>query len=105
MIILSDQTSSDQSFAARDPIGIARDQLTATATGAVASQGGREFAFHPALTSFKTRWDEGKLAVVANVGPLIVPTTVAQYNNRSVPLPPKLFSHNDQQSVWQAQAP
>ncbi|TMH84300.1 MAG: DUF1501 domain-containing protein, partial [Betaproteobacteria bacterium] len=104
-LIPYDQPSYDQYLAARDTIAIARDQLAATATGAVASQGGREFAFHPALTSFKARWDEGKLAVVANVGPLVVPTTKTQYSNRSVPLPPKLFSHNDQQSVWQAQAP
>jgi uncharacterized protein (DUF1501 family) len=43
--------------------------------------------------------------VVANVGPLVVPTTRAQYQARSVPLPPKLFSHNDQVSVWQAHQP
>src|SRR5437879_11050611 len=96
-LIPYDQPSYNQYLAARDTIAIPRDQLTATATGAVASQGGREFAFHPALTSFKARWDAGKLAVVANVGPLIVPTTKTQYSNRSVPLPPKLFSHNDQQ--------
>ena len=34
-----------------------------------------------------------------------MPTTKIQYNNLSVPLPPKLFSHNDQQSVWQASSP
>jgi uncharacterized protein (DUF1501 family) len=27
---------------------------------------------------------------------------LAQYRAKSVPLPPKLFSHNDQQSVWQS---
>ncbi|HZE10062.1 MAG TPA: DUF1501 domain-containing protein [Burkholderiales bacterium] len=97
-----DQPSYDQYFAARDSIAIARDQLTPTATAAVASQGGRQFAFHPSLTGFKTLWDQGKLAVVANVGPLVTPTTKTQYNNRSVPLPPKLFSHNDQQTAWQA---
>ncbi len=40
-----------------------------------------------------------------NVGPLIQPTTLAQYqssNKVANPLPPKLFSHNDQQSVWQS---
>jgi uncharacterized protein (DUF1501 family) len=47
----------------------------------------------------------GKAAVVANVGPLVVPTTKTQYRAASVPLPPKLFSHNDQQSLWQAGAP
>lgn len=35
------------------------------------------------------------------MGPLIVPTTAQQFTNKSVPLPPKLFSHNDQQAYWQ----
>jgi len=90
---------------ARQSIAFAYDALTPTATAPVASQGGRPFAFHPALTAFKQYYDLGKLAVVANVGPLVVPTTLAQYRGRSVPLPPKLFSHNDQQSVWQANQP
>jgi uncharacterized protein (DUF1501 family) len=42
---------------------------------------------------------------VLNIGPLLQPTTKAQYSARSVPLPPKLFSHNDQQSVWQSSLP
>jgi uncharacterized protein (DUF1501 family) len=92
----------DEYLASRDTIAIARDQLTPTATAAVPSQGGRQFAFHPSLPAFKSLWDQGKLAVVANVGPLVTPTTKTQYNNRTVPLPPKLFSHNDQQSAWQA---
>jgi len=101
-----DQASYDQYVASRSTLAIPRDALlAATATGPVASQGGREFAFHPALTAFKTHWDAGRLAVVANVGPLVVPTTRAQYQSRSVPLPPKLFSHNDQQAVWQAYRP
>jgi len=104
-LIPYDQTSYDQYLLARDTIAIPRAQLAGTTTGEVISQQNREFAFHPALTAFKTHWDAGKLAVVANVGPLVVPTTRQQYVNRSVPLPPKLFSHNDQQSVWQAYQP
>lgn len=101
-----DPASHGEYSASRASIAIPRDAaLAATATGPVASQGGREFAFHPALTAFKSHWDAGRLAVVANVGPLVVPTTKAQYQNRSVPLPPNLFSHNDQQSVWQAYRP
>ena len=75
------------------------------ATPLTGSNAGRDFALPKELAPLKTIWDAGKLAIVANVGPLIVPTTKAQYNNLSVPLPPKLFSHNDQQSVWQASAP
>ena len=40
-----------------------------------------------------------------NIGSLMQPTTKAQYSAKSVPLPPKLFSHNDQQSFWQASSP
>jgi uncharacterized protein (DUF1501 family) len=90
---------------ARQSIAHARDALTPTSIAPVASQGGRPFAFHPALTTFKSLYDAGKVAVVANVGPLIAPTTKTQYRNGSVPLPPKLFSHNDQQSGWQATTP
>jgi uncharacterized protein (DUF1501 family) len=100
-----DTASYAQYLASRGTIAIPQAQLTATATGPVASQGGREFAFHPALTAFKAHWDAGRLAVVANVGPLMVPTTRAQYQQSSWPKPPKLFSHNDQQSVWQAYRP
>lgn len=69
------------------------------------SNAGRQFALPTELSPLKTIWDAGRMAILANVGPLIVPTTKAQYTNLSVPLPPKLFSHNDQQSVWQASAP
>ena len=44
-------------------------------------------------------------AVVLNVGTLVQPTSKTQYTAKSVPLPPKLFSHNDQQSFWQASNP
>ena len=50
-------------------------------------------------------FNAGKMAVVLNVGTLVQPTTKVQYTNASVPLPPKLFSHNDQQSYFQASSP
>lgn len=67
--------------------------------------GGRTYALHPALTELKAMFDQGKVAVLANVGTLVYPTTKAQYNARSVPLPPSLFSHNDQQVEWQSSVP
>lgn len=68
-------------------------------------QAGRTFALHPAMSELKNIFDAGRAAIVANVGPLLVPTTLEQYKAARVPLPPKLFSHNDQQSLWQAYAP
>lgn len=45
------------------------------------------------------------MAVALNVGPLVAPTSKADYVAGKAALPPKLFSHNDQQSYWQALAP
>ena len=69
------------------------------------TQTGRTFGLHPSLGPLKDLFDAGRVAIVPNVGPLIVPTTKVQYKAGSVPLPPKLFSHNDQQSLWQAYKP
>ncbi|MFN7664969.1 MAG: DUF1501 domain-containing protein [Inhella sp.] len=63
---------------------------------------GTQLAMSPALGALKPLFDAGQLGWLLNVGTLIQPTTKAQYQAASVPLPPKLFSHNDQQSVWQA---
>ncbi|CAN5751041.1 DUF1501 domain-containing protein [soil metagenome] len=71
----------------------------------LSSQSGRSFALHPNLAELKNLFDNNRAAIISNVGPLIMPTTLAQYKAASVRLPPKLFSHNDQQSLWQAYAP
>ncbi len=85
--------------------GIARPLQELTTLGAVASQGGRPFAVPNELAPLASLYQQSKAAIVANVGPLIVPTTKTAYRNAAVPLPPKLFSHNDQQSVWQSSQP
>jgi uncharacterized protein (DUF1501 family) len=67
----------------------------------------RSFALHPAMTEAQALFGQGRLAILANAGPLIAPLTKAEYqaNASAKPRPPKLFSHNDQQSTWQALAP
>jgi uncharacterized protein (DUF1501 family) len=65
----------------------------------------REYALAPELAPLVPMFNAGKMAVLLNVGTLIQPTTKTQYLANSVPLPPKLFSHNDQQSFWQSSAP
>jgi len=59
----------------------------------------------PELAPLLPIFNAGKMGVMLNIGTLVQPTTKLQYTNNSVPLPPKLFSHNDQQSVWQSSAP
>jgi uncharacterized protein (DUF1501 family) len=88
---------------ARPSIARARNTLVPLTPSAL--QGGRLLALPPELAPLATLYEAGRLAIVGNVGPLLRPTTRQQFEARSVPLPPKLFSHNDQQSVWQAEAP
>lgn len=87
-------------------IALAKSALTPTLLNpAVALPAGRQYALHPSMGGMANLFNTGRAAVQLNVGPLIVPLTLAQYNspNRTLfPLPPKLFSHNDQQSVWQS---
>ncbi len=63
---------------------------------------GRSFALHTSLKKTAALFNAGKAAVVSNVGPLIQPTTKAQYLGESVALPPQLFSHSDQEVYWQS---
>jgi uncharacterized protein (DUF1501 family) len=70
--------------------------------------GGRQYALHPSMTGLAGLFNVGHAAVQLNVGPLVVPLTRTQYSSAdrtTWPLPPKLFSHNDQQSIWQSSSP
>jgi uncharacterized protein (DUF1501 family) len=66
---------------------------------------GRDYGVHPSCTGIQNLFNTGKLAFCCNTGSLIYPVTKAQYQARSVPLPPQLFSHNDQQVQWQTSVP
>jgi uncharacterized protein (DUF1501 family) len=89
-------------------IALARADLAATALTPKDGQtltDNLQYALAPQLAGLKSLFDQEKLAVQLNVGPLIKPTTLQQFlstDRRNNPLPPKLFSHNDQQSVWQS---
>lgn len=66
---------------------------------------GRQFAMHPLLTDVQGLHQAGRVAVLANVGPLKRSLTKAEYFGEVAPRPAKLFSHNDQQSTWQSFSP
>ncbi len=69
---------------------------------------GLQYAMHPSMTGLRDLFNSGKAAVLLNSGPLVKPISKAQYiatDRNAYPLPPKLFSHNDQQSIWQSSSP
>lgn len=101
-VVPYDTSGHTEYLRVRGGLALARGSLADTALAGAGLPAGREYALAPELSELKTLFDQKKLAVQLNVGPLLQPTTLAQYRARSVPLPPKLFSHNDQQSVWQS---
>jgi uncharacterized protein (DUF1501 family) len=100
-----DQASYAAYAAARQNIALNRDALAATVLTPTNNLGGRQYALAPNLAPLLPIFNAGKLASVLNLGTLVQPTTKAQYQANSVRLPPKLFSHNDQQSYFQASNP
>ena len=89
---------------------LAATALPATTFNSVATPGGwttntygRQFALHPSYAELKAIYDTGKLAVIANVGPLIAPITRDQWYKGPRPATPlNLYSHDDQQKSWQS---
>ena len=89
---------------------LAATALPATTVNSVAAPGGwttntygRQFALHPSYAELKAIYDTGKLAVIANVGPLIAPITRDQWYKGPRPATPlNLYSHDDQQKSWQS---
>jgi uncharacterized protein (DUF1501 family) len=91
------------------PAGLAIEQAALAGTllnPTSALAGGRQYALHPAMPGLAGLFNSGQAAVLFNAGPLIRPTTKTEFfsaDRARYPLPPQLLSHNDQQSVWQAQ--
>ena len=91
---------------ARSNLALAYNSLLPIAPS---NTGGVRYALHPAMSGLASLFNGGsdavpqpKAALVANTGTLMVPTSKAQWQARSVPLPENLFSHSDQQSQWQS---
>jgi uncharacterized protein (DUF1501 family) len=94
--------------ASRTALALTRDKVLPVTTR---TTDGRSWALHPAFgmdqtgaadRGLKDLFDTGQMALLANAGTLLYPTSKQQYSARSVPLPPQLFSHNDQQVEWQS---
>ena len=66
---------------------------------------GRTWGLHPNLSGLQGLFGQQKLALVANVGPLVAPVTRSEYLAGTASLPPQLFSHSDQTMHWQTGIP
>jgi uncharacterized protein (DUF1501 family) len=66
---------------------------------------GAGYGLHPAMSALASVWADNGMAPVFNVGPLAAPLTKQQYRERTQPRPENLYSHSDQQLLWEAGGP
>lgn len=104
MLIPYDPAAHSRYANVRSNLALARNTLLPITTTNTA---GVNYALHPSMVGLASLFNgtptrASKMAMVANAGPLVVPTSKAQWDARSVPLPDNLFSHSDQQSQWQS---
>jgi len=60
----------------------------------------QNYGLNPNLPDLYNLYQQQRLAFIANIGTLMQPTTKAQFIAQSVPLPPQLTSHSDQEQHW-----
>jgi uncharacterized protein (DUF1501 family) len=82
------------------------DTTPALPAGFTTNVYGRKFALHPSYSEIAYLYKQNKLAIMANVGPLIAPINRDTWYNISTTfqpsdkLPGNLYSHDDQQKAW-----
>jgi uncharacterized protein (DUF1501 family) len=96
-LVSLDQYSSYSSV--RNASGLAIPQANLLPVSPVT---GGSYGLHPSMSEIKALFDQGSLAVVANVGPLVEPLTRTTYQNGTGKKPLQLFSHSDQVGQWQS---
>jgi uncharacterized protein (DUF1501 family) len=52
---------------------------------------GTTYGLHPSMPGLQGLFESNRVAFINNIGPLLQPTTRAEYVSQSVPLPPQLF--------------
>lgn len=95
MLIPNDNAGYAAYSSARPALAIPRSLLLP-----IAPLSGGAYGLHPAMPELQGLFNQGKLALLANVGTLIRPTTKVQAISGTWPLPDNLLSHIDQQNQW-----
>jgi uncharacterized protein (DUF1501 family) len=61
-----------------------------------------DFGLHPECLDMANLFNAKELSFICNIGNLTTPITREQYLNKTVTVPPQLFSHSDQQRQFQS---
>lgn len=106
MVIPDNDATWNHYTKVRKPLTYSRPQYLSLTHTPDDGSPAKRYLLHPRMSAVAALYGNKKLAVIGNVGPLQAPTkrdaqgeAGALYKN--TPKPPKLFSHNDQTSIWQ----
>jgi len=82
------------------------DQLALSQSGptpllTISPTTGGSYGLHPNMPEMQTLFNQGKLALLCNNGPLVEPLTRTTYQNGTGKKPLQLFSHSDQVGLFQ----
>jgi uncharacterized protein (DUF1501 family) len=102
MLVPSDNSSYSAYAKSRIEVAVAQSSLLPISPRTFSD--GRSWAMHGSVPGLRDLFAGGKLAVLANVGTLVRPISLADYNVGRH-LPPQLFSHSDQTIQWQSSIP
>ena len=99
LVVPSDPSSYAAYARVRAELALPQAQLLPITTKKYSD--GRDYALHPSVPGLQNLYGQGRLAVLANVGTLVEPTTLASYKaGRGLPV--QLHSHVDQTVQWQS---
>jgi uncharacterized protein (DUF1501 family) len=96
MVVPRDATRHAQYAGVRGELALPRSSLVSM---------NADYGLHPNMQALQSVWNEGALTAVHNVGPLFAPLSKAAFRAAAQgdPLvPDSLFSHSDQQLLWEA---
>ena len=87
--------------AARSAATLAIPQSGAGGFLPLSPSSGGSYGLHPSMPEIQTLFGQGRVAILANTGPLAEPLTRATYQNGTGKKPLQLFSHSDQVGLFQ----
>jgi uncharacterized protein (DUF1501 family) len=96
---VEDSVDRNTYLAKRSNISLAINQLIPLGATPL-DAGNTGMALNKRLSTLADWYHSGRLAVVANVGPLKLVSDKSQESQQSLLWPGRLYSHNDQTSVW-----
>ena len=105
MLVPNDQDQFDEYAAIRSDLALDRSTLLALPMVEEGPNRGRTFGLHPGMPETRTMYEDGDLAIVANVGTLVEPVDAAAVASGNVRVPLGLYSHADQIQQWQTALP